>query len=194
MGEKNFCSALFFPLQPEIIILILFKRTKSAFWGLLRVNEASPSLCRGLQTRGKLSSHSWLQRTLLQSLWSNSLVLQHSCLRTQCPLQTSTCSFAAPFQVQDAGKLTSGKSQCGNLKHHRAKLLAQSLPGKAGNKLPGQILSKHLLNPEENPICLTAPTNVAQMWAPTQEPPVTTWERKLHHKKSPKFISPNTSL
>lgn len=34
MGEKNFCLALFFSLQPAIIILIPSKRTRSAFWGL----------------------------------------------------------------------------------------------------------------------------------------------------------------
>lgn len=109
MGEKNFCLALFFPLQPAIIILILSKRTMSAFWALLCVNEASPSLCRRLQTCAKLSSHSRLHRTLQQSLSSNTLVLQqpglNSCPPTRCHLQTSAlllgCSFSGAGCGQD---------------------------------------------------------------------------------------------
>lgn len=69
----------------------------------------------------------------------------NSCPGTPCKPQL--CAFAALFQVQDAGKLTSDKFHSGNLKYHRAKLPAQSLPGKAGKKLPEQILSKDLLNP-----------------------------------------------
>lgn len=70
-----------------------------------------------------------------------------------------------------------------------------SAPGKQGKqylKSPGQILSKDLSYPQENPFCLAPLSNIAQTPVSAQEPPATTaWEWKLYHKKSPRFTSPH---
>lgn len=69
-------------------------------------------LCRRVQTRGKLSSHSWLHRTLLQSLSSNSQVPIPAHGHLCKPL---LCSFVA-LQVQDGSRqVTSSTAEISNI-------------------------------------------------------------------------------
>lgn len=179
MGEKNFCLALFFPLQPVVIILILFKGLSLHF----EVCEKGQTCLPILITRN----------TPITAVLADRLVLHqpgpNSCLPTQCPLQPLLCSLAT---LSGAG--------CGQAEKRPVSLWKfEMLPSPATNpatarqgrqylKLPGQILSKDFSNPSENPFCLASPTNVIQPPVPDQEPPaITAWERKLHHKKSPRF-------
>lgn len=138
------------------------------------MNEASPSLVGDYRQGGSFppipnyTEHSYSH--CHQTAWCSSIPAHtHS-----VPGKPLLCSFVALFQGAECRQADKWQVPLWKLKTSLSQAISQSLRGKAGNKLPGQILSKDLPNPEENPICLTPLTNVAQTQVPAQEPPATT--------------------